>query len=97
MGSEQISEQARSHDSVKACLASGCRRVPSMSGDEADLQPVPWRYKSKGSFYCWHARPTYCGWRIDRFGEDAKTALGLSGFPDTAFSDEAHVQRTCRR
>ena len=70
-----------------------------MDDESVNVQPAPWRCKSRASFYFYLEGRTEKGWRIQltRIGEDAKAALGVQSFPKIAFRDEAHSQRTCRR
>ena len=69
----------------------------------AEVPPVAWRYHSRGSMYEWHThkwRGKTCmalRLRSKNFGADARAALRSSGIPKTAFRDEAHAQRACRR
>ena len=70
-----------------------------MGEEGADAPLVPWRYKSRGSFYYWCEGRTFKNWRLsaDRFGQDAGATLGLQGLPHIALRDEAHARRACRR
>ena len=70
-----------------------------MSADASAPEAVPWRFKSRGSFYTWFVGTPTSGWRISaaNFGADAQAALGLESMPWIALRNEAHAQRVCRR
>ena len=71
-----------------------------MRSDNTDVQPVPWRFKTKGSFYVWVDNgKQQASWHLNHahFGEDAQRVLNLESFPKTVFRDEAHAQGACRR